>query len=157
MNKKTKILFVIYLIVAPIVYFISSAHTPSKQQKVKQQFVSQLSKNGTDQYTAIAFINDNANQYQEVLTKIFKGKKIKTVFFVAEHQQKSATHASLNSQQGMHINNRFFRKAGIKIGNDIPPMQLFIVDKQHKLVLQKQYNNPHTIQSKQLFPYLKTL
>ncbi|EAY28812.1 hypothetical protein [Microscilla marina] len=157
MNKKTKILFVIYLIVAPTVYFISSAHTPSKQQKVKQQFVSQLPNNAKDQYTAIAFINDDARQYQHVLTKIFKGKKIKTVFFVAEHQQKVATHASLKSQQGMYANNRFFKKAGIKIDNETPSMQLFIVDKQHKLVLHKKYNNPYTIQPKQLFSYLKTL
>lgn len=151
MNKRTKILFIIYLIIAPVVYFISSAHTPHQHHKVEQFTNIHSSKT---KYTVIAFISDDANQYQQALTKALKGKDVKLMCFLTNRQENEVSNANFD-KQNTYINNSYFVKAGIKIDETAPSLQLFIVNKKQKLVFQEQYHHPSTLRSSQLFSHLK--
>jgi hypothetical protein len=144
MNKRTKILFIIYLIIAPIVYFISSAHTPQIEKFARENINTKDTK-----YTAIAFVNDDARSYQQALKEVFGNKSVKLLLYLPSNQQSTALQA-LPSNDNVYVNNRYFVKAGIKIDSEAPSLQLFIVNKKQQLVFQEQFYHPTKLKSSRL-------
>ncbi len=153
MNKRTKILFIIYLIIAPIVYFISSAHTPHQHCQI-EKFARENIDTEDSKYTVIAFINDDAHSYQQALKEVFDNKSVKLLFYLPSNKQNTTLH-TLPSNDNVYINNRYFVKAGIKIDAEAPSLQLFIVNKKQQLVFQEQFYHPTKLKSSRLLHRLK--
>lgn len=151
MNKKTKILFIIYLIIAPVVYFISSAHTPHQHCQI-EKFAREYTNTGDTKYTAIAFINDDAYSYQQELKKMLGNKPVKLLLYLPTNQQNTMT---LHNNSNVYTNNSYFVKAGLKIDEEAPSLQLFIVNEKQQLVFQEQFHHPANLKSSRLLHHLK--
>lgn len=144
MNKRTKILFIIYLIVAPLVYFISSAHTPNKQKQNIERFAQKFIKDQGAQNTVIAFINSHTRleEYQQSLAQTFKDKTVSLMVFTIPSKNDKARHQQLscvNQEIKVYKGKQYFSKAGIKADKQLPSLQLFLVDQQMKLRYQEQH------------------
>lgn len=151
MNKRTKVLFIIYLIIAPIVYFISSAHTPHQHYQI-EKFAKEYINTEDTKYTAIAFINDNAHDYHQALKEVLGNKPVKLLLYLPTSHQ-NTTPQTLNDN--VYVNNRYFVKAGIKIDTEAPSLQLFIVNNKQQLVFQEQFHHPSRLKSSRWLHHLK--
>lgn len=143
MNKRTKILFVVYLVLAPVVYFISSAHTPNKHKHQIEKFVHKYAHKVSAQSTIIAFIGSTSKavEYQKILAQTFQGKATKTMVFTVPEQASETIAKATKQTAGVEVytGKRYFKKAGIYTGKKAPTLQLFLVNRQKKLVYQEQH------------------
>ena len=149
MNKRTKILFIIYLIVAPLVYFISSAHTPNKQKQNIERFAQNFIEHKGAHNTVIAFINSHTKleEYQQSLTQTFKNKTVSLMVFAIPSENDTPKHQKLSylsKEIKVYKGKQYFSKAGVKTNTQLPSLQLFLVDQKMKLRYQEQHfdSNP---------------
>lgn len=157
MNKRTKILFVIYLIIAPIVYFISSAHTPYKQHPI-ENFAHKYTQANTNQNLVIAFISSKTDEYQQALSQTFTGKAVKTMVFITPDKKAQALgQVAQTNKLKVYAGERYFKKAGINTGQKAPSLQLFVINKQKKLVYQEQHYDNHSLDLSKLVTQLNKL
>ncbi|OJJ21217.1 hypothetical protein BKI52_11670 [marine bacterium AO1-C] len=142
MNKQTKILFIIYLIVAPVVYFVSSAHTPNKQVHKFENFAQKFIQEQEPTHTVIAFINSQTKtkEYQASLSDKLKNKGIDLVVFTIPSAQDSFKQLPCtNEGLRVYAGKQYFSKAGVKVAKQHPSLQLFLVDQQMKLRYQERH------------------
>jgi len=146
MNKQTKILFIIYLIVAPLVYFISSAHMPKTQVHKVENFAQTIIQESETRHTVIAFINSQTKteEYQASLANKLKNKGIDLVVFTipSDSEQQSFEKLPCTSECNLlkvYASKQYFNKVGIKTNSQHPSLQLFLVDQQMKLRYQEEH------------------
>lgn len=161
MNKRTKILFVVYLVLAPVVYFISSAHTPNKHKYQIKKFVHKYAHKVSAQSTVIAFIGvtSKAVEYQKILTQTFQGKATKTMVFTVPEQASETIAKAAKQAAGIEVytGKRYFKKAKIYTGKKAPALQLFLVNRQKKLVYQEQHYDNQSLDLSKLVAQIESI
>jgi len=164
MNKQTKILFIIYLIVAPLVYFISSAHTPKNQIHKIENFAQSVIKEKEPKHTVIAFISSQTKtkEYQASLSDKLKNKGIDLVVFTipSESAQRNFEKLPCISEGKIlkvYAGKQYFNKAGVKTNTQHPSLQLFLVDQQMKLRYQEEHFDSHTLDLTKLVSHINQI
>ena len=162
MNKQTKILFIIYLIVAPLVYFISSAHTPKQQGQKMENFAQTFVQERASKHTLIAFINSQTKnvEYQASLSNKLKNKGVDLVVFTIPSEQESSNFEQLpcnGNRWRVYAGKQYFSKAGLKTTTHDPSLQLFLVDQQMKLRYQEKHFDDHPLDLTKLVSQIKQI